>query len=614
MHVHSYLYSQCCNVTFPISPYIAPCGHSFCLPCILGYLNSVTCELNKESDRTKKNKQPTGKVVVGSSSSSSKAVSITSIRARCPLCSSGSSTELKAGDSIITYKDLRPVVFVPVLPINATSQEANKGKKCEGNQPGTRMRFVKLHRQKQCPSPYLPLNGHIIRGVSLQSSSTTIEHNNVPDFPDGDDDTDECQYTRQFFAGVDEYENILQRDLDDLNNYHQSYICKMDTREYFNVSMSIEAIQASQRRWFGASDSDGGFRSMELEAKTTNVVTRVDGLVLTETIEENKQDDAKPQAKSPKKSALLPPGSFYLHKSDGDSNTDSQEESSEFVYYQAADGQPFYLSGINVACLMKEFSLHKVDEIQGNNLNDHISSKDRPRNTLPLPDDLEATIVEIEQALVSNELIKRKHFLSHITIGSSVAFVEVDLSSGGDSMSRPMLSHGTLSKFKGELQRRKSERQRAAKMEQKQDNVARKRAEKEEQRRRRELLGSRYSSEGTDTIQTIDPDDDFFRATTTCDESETAPSSPTFKFNEVCASGGVFPALETAAYFPPLQSTSEMPQSPSHKSNATTWGSRKSITSTPKKAVANNFPSLSELSLSTKSDNKAVRIRKGSIE
>ena len=152
---------------------------------------------------------------------------------------------------------------------------------------------------------------------------------------------------------------------------------------------------------------------------------------------------------------------------------------------------------------------------------------------------------------------------------------------------------------------------------QKQDKIARTRAEKEEQRRRRELLGSRYSSEGADTVQTIDPDDDFFQATTH-DESETAPSSPTFKFNEVCASGGVFPALavkETAAYFPPLQSTSEMPQSPSHKANATTWGSRKSATRGKKaeQTAVNNFPSLSELSLSTKSDNKAARIRKGSI-
>jgi len=288
--------------------------------------------LNKESDRIKKNKQTNGKVVVGSSPSSSKAVSITSIRARCPLCSSGSSTELKAGDSIITYKDLRPVVFVSVLPISALTQEASnaKGKKCEGNQSGTRMRFVKLHRQKQCPSPYLPLNGYRIRGL-LQSSSdsTTIEQNNLPDLPDGDDDTDECQYTRHFFAGIDEYQNILKRDLDDLNNYHQSYICKMDKRDDFNVSMSIEAIQASQRRWFGGSGSDGGFRSMELEAKTTDVITRVDGLVLTEENEED--DDAKPQDNraSPKKSALLPPGSFHLHRS-GDSNTDSQGESNEF--------------------------------------------------------------------------------------------------------------------------------------------------------------------------------------------------------------------------------------------------------------------------------------------
>jgi len=288
----------------------------------------------------------------------------------------------------------------------------------------------------------------------------------------------------------------------------------------------------------------------------------------------------------------------------------------KFVYYQAADGQPFYLSGINVACLMHEFSLHKVDEIQDDNLNDRISSIDRPRNTLPLPDEIEATVLEIDHALVSHEMIKRKHFLSHVSIGSSVAFVEVDLYSGGDNMNRPMLTHPTLSKFKGELQRRKSERQRAANLARKQDIIARTRAEKEEQRRRRELLGSRYSSEGADTVQTVDPDDDFFQATTHDESEAAAPSSPTFKFNEVCASGGVFPALETAAYFPPLQSTSEMPQSPSHKPNATTWGSRKSETPTSKKAeqtAVNNFPSLSELTLSTKSDNKAARIRKGSI-
>lgn len=166
------------------------------------------------------------------------------------------------------------------------------------------------------------------------------------------------------------------------------------------------------------------------------------------------------------------------------------------------------------------------------------------------------------------------------------------------------------------MQRRKSERQRAANLARKQDKIARTRAEKEEQRRRRELLGSRYSSEGADTVQTVDPDDDFFQATTHDESEAAAPSSPTFKFNEVCASGGVFPALETAAYFPPLQSTSEMPQSPSHKPNATTWGSRKSETPTSKKAeqtAVNNFPSLSELTLSTKSDNKAARIRKGSI-
>jgi len=290
-----------------VSPFIAPCGHSFCLHCVLGYLHSVSKELNDESDRIKKEKQQNVKVnagLVGTCASSNKA-SVTSIRARCPMCSSGSSMALNAGDAMITYRDLRPVIFVPVSAVKATSAggaQSGKGKLSKGKanfEPGTRMGFVKLHRAKQCPSPYLPVSGHRMRGAPTAASAEP----QLPDLPDGDDDNDECTYSRQYFVGLDEYNNMLQRGLDDLINYRENTMyCKLDSREEFNVSMAIEAVQASQRRWLGSSGDDGGFRGMELEAKSAAVITnQLDQMLISEsTNERNSNEDAKPAPRARK--------------------------------------------------------------------------------------------------------------------------------------------------------------------------------------------------------------------------------------------------------------------------------------------------------------------------
>ena len=601
------------------SPCIAPCGHAFCLPCVLGYLVSVSTELNKESERINKNKQQNvtnSSRIVGCSTLAGKA-SVTSIRARCPMCSSGSSMVLKAGESIITYKDLRPVLFVPVLAI-AAAEETNtiKGKKLFTFHPGTRMTFVKLHRAKECSAPYLPLTGHIARGGT--SISASLPEQPLPDLPDGDDDRDECTFTRQYFVGLNEYENILQRDLDDLKNYKESAICKMDTREDWNVAMSIEAVQASQRRWMGSTGDDEGFRGMELEAKITNQMNQ---MVLTGT-SADLDEEAKPQA-SPKKSALLQPGSFYLRKHEDLSSTNAaQGDATEFLYYQSADGQPCFLSGINVAGLMHEFSLYKCEEdgdINADVATDNIDQDETSsthyqqqhtsniqRNTQPLPDELTATVVAMEELVVTHSLIKRKHFLSHLTLGSTVSFAEIDWYSGGDGGNRPMLSHNTLAKFKGELQRRKSERQRTAKAEKNADNIARVKAEKNELRRRRELLGADYVERGI--LQTIDPDDVFFQApAASFDESE-VPSSPTFRFNEVCATGGVWPELasslqssghqEGAGIWPELTSGHQdtAPVASSPPKIGTSWGSQKPRSAIPKPKAVDSFPSLSEAS------------------
>lgn len=554
-----------------VSPFIAPCGHIFCLPCALGYLNSVAKELNSESERIHKSKPNVRGFggVVGSSSATTNSASVTTIRARCPMCSSGSSLELRAGEAMITYKDLRPVVFIPVL--NATA--------------GTRMRFVKLHRVKTCPSPYLPLEGrHIRGGCALVPSSLEVDEHLVA-LPDGDDESDECVYSRQHFVGLEEYDIVLQRNLDDLKSYRDgSVYSKLDPREAWNIAMAIEAVQAARRRWNGSVD-DTGFRGMEFEAKSVAAVREHPAARLVANTADVRGDAttnkaaAMSGAKSRKNSYLLQPGSFLQNHAISSS---PQVEPDEYLYYQSYDGQPCYLSCFDLACLRNEFSAgmhvdNACPDEESPQSKSHPESPSNPKGLLPLPDELTATIVDVEQLTVTASLIKRKPFLSHLPLYSNIKFVEIDWYSGGDRGNQPLLSQSTLTKFRGELQRRRSERHLAHKREQMADKVARAKAEKEEQRHRNELLRSNYST-GGNSRQAIDPDDDFFRVPATSDEYD--EGTRWNRFNEVCATGGVWPELAAAV--------SSCSPSPSTNS---TWGLQSHNSA---KVVVSNFPSLAE--------------------
>ena len=183
---------------------------------------------------------------------------------------------------MITYKDLRPVVFEPALAITAAFVGAQKGAngKKGSNQSnniprkGTRMKLSKLHRVKSCPSPYLPLHGKSVRGIPISSESSADQ---LPDLPDGDDDVEECIYSRIYFVGLHEYEDILQRNLKDLNKYREETVhCQLDPRENWNVSMAIQAVQAAQRRWSGSYGGGEGFQAMELEAKSAAFINKTD--------------------------------------------------------------------------------------------------------------------------------------------------------------------------------------------------------------------------------------------------------------------------------------------------------------------------------------------------
>jgi len=641
-----------------VCPFIAPCGHSFCLPCVLGYLSSVAKNLNAENDRVQKNLQSNNGGVVGSSPvrMGTNRASVTSVRARCPLCSSGSSMVLNSGESIITYKDLRPVVFVPVAAVNAkiindnscglgkrnaSKQNSSQKITAESARIETRMKFVKLHRVRGCPAPYLPLLGNRIRGgVPISNNVINSSELCLPDLPDGDDDVEECTYARQYFTGTKEYERVLQYDLDELVNYREKNIhCQLDPREDWNVSMAIEAIHAAQRRWNGHEGRNGGFRVMELAAKSEHahglcdfVLEAHDKESRTEGAQINPRNDIEAKAiggddgavsveneqynnsleqthhgrQKLEKSALLNPGSAYLHHSRIASHSSENIQESipkltgkpvdELLYYQSSDGQLCFLSGIDVALLMNEFSLHNCDDGNEDNRSELDAAIDEKsvspscgrektpknkRDRLPLPDELTASVIAIEHVVVTPSLVKRKPFLSHVPMNSTVSFVEIDWYSGGDDRNKPMLSRSTLSKFRGELQRRKSERIQAAKVERKADMAAKAKSLNDERRRREDLLGPGYIEGGGRQI--IDPDDEFFQIT----DSSNQTAEPIFKFNQVCAEGGLWPELASATgtgYDISIAGNLTMPssstlvsRSPSKIPATSPWGTRKLV-------------------------------------
>ncbi|KAL7481851.1 hypothetical protein ACHAW6_007539 [Cyclotella cf. meneghiniana] len=566
-------------------PHIAPCGHSFCLPCVLGYLDAVSKQINVEAARVHKTKQkPENRsVLVGSACGSKNAVTVTTVRARCPMCSSGSSLELHAGDAIITYRDLRPILFVPVAAIRPA------GGAKQHQSMGTRMRFVKLHRVHTSSAPYLPWPEKCVGGVAPVdaasfTSMSSPYHRWLPNLPDGDDEAEECIYSRQYFVGSKEYDDVLQRNLDELINYRQNSVhCQIDAREKWNVSMAIEAIQASTRRWAGSDGDDGGFRAMELAARvhSPKQVTVLDSPTF-DAHNSNQEEDNVEHTNG----ALIPPGTAYLSR-----------EMNECFFYQACDGQLAFLSGINVACLLEEFSLHRHEH--------SMDLSNGSRRTQPLPDAVEGTVVGVESFVVTPALLKKKHFLSHLPMGSTVVFVEIDWYSGGNNKSTPMLTKATLSKYRGEIQRRKFDRQLASQIEEKTQKLARMKSDKEYRRRREEAFGSAYFDGRSQ--QTIDPDDEFFKVpSVSMGEVQTYHSDqPTpyldFTFNEVCAKGGVWPELSasTAASMSPVSTGLTITKSPL---SLPTWRNRSVKQSAKEMSVVTSkieaFPSLSEATLS----------------
>lgn len=158
------------------------------------------------------------------------------------------------------------------------------------------------------------------------------------------------------------------------------------------------------------------------------------------------------------------------------------DEEKAVNFYQAEDGQLIFLNGFNMTCLLSDYSRGPPPTF--GNTEHNVPTQP------PLPDWIEGRVLEIEKVHLTADVRKRMPVFSHIPLYCDINFVELDLNH--------ILTEATRRKFKVEFAKRRQRRQ--SKVE------AEKRADRAAEREEMERINERKAR-----LQTINPDDEFFR-------------------------------------------------------------------------------------------------------
>jgi RING-type zinc-finger len=559
-----------------VCPRITKCGHTFCLSCLLRHVQTYSAN-NPYHD------------------------------VKCPCCALP-----------ILVSDLRTVIFdyvVPPVVVPANSHPPHyRNNKTQQTTPTIRLR--KLHRQKQCSAPYLPVPSALMHSnphsapcssdedakfcrfnyidptVYLQTLSehqnqlvceisslppptavaaTSYKNNNSNSSSSSSNSTDverlflnmamemvlnqqqnahdelaEEQTLQQRFAQPTS--GMYQPQSPALLYHHQPNNNVNQTtqpkEQHLDGSHSVQTTDSSHThssdcnvdyptspkdhpgprlgRYRG--DSIGSYTSVGsvhtpvsyqlLEdvdyAGTTFPLSPGDGSVGSQKDSVRDYSAPKTPTRAKTKARTQPYGSMYLNDSDA------------HHFYQADDGQLVFLNGFNMTCLLSDFTKTKTTELAAD-------SELKP----PLPDVIEGKVLEIENVQLTPELRKRMPFLSHIPSYTDISFVELDLFH--------ILSESTRRKFKVDFAKRR--KRRISKLQ------AEKRADKAAEREEMEKINERKAR-----LQTIDPDDEFFRAPTIPEVNELSLTSedfgpalrPTSIADEVDGFDEVTPALTSS--------------------------------------------------------------------
>jgi hypothetical protein len=537
-------------------------------------------------------------------------------------------------------EDLRPVQLVTTVPPRV----------------GERMRFVKLHRSKACPTPFLPQPLHPRRSSPHSAPSQT--------------DAD-AQYSRFMYIDPVLYLEMLSNNLHELEKMEcygaVDVMCKQSAMEMLHKQLQsamdeeLEELELMERF---ASPNAGMYQqhpkqllrsSYVMAVNQPSVLDRSGIDVLHSVISEGNepyneewidndqyhdyqhdhhyedgQEYSYNEGEGEVAASVSPStgrryrgysmGSEYSSHSrarsdsvashtESDSVRSHQhgasgatidasmfQDEDEAVFYQAEDGQLCFLSGFNMSCLQADYSatLKEFDS--------HAEGTVVGHKRLPLPDYVEGTIVDVKQVHYTRDLQQRMRFLSHLALFCDIRFVEITLGYA--------LSHETKKAFKKDFIKRKVDREKKAKAE--------KRADARQQRQEETRINDLKAR-----MQRIDPNDEFFAVhpvTSSLDDAiplqgeEFGPSllsesyssvnghaaqryaEPCISFSEICRAS-TDPVMQNDRNFPVLGSSPPVRSSfvsSQSKPQSQSWGpAKKAATTTAAASASSSQPKLS---------------------
>mmetsp|Transcript_9441 Transcript_9441/g.22273 ORF Transcript_9441/g.22273 Transcript_9441/m.22273 type:complete len:526 (-) Transcript_9441:436-2013(-) len=380
-----------------VSARITKCGHVFCLSCLLHHVH---------------------------------ANAHTSHHVKCPCCAVP-----------IHLEDLRPVMLESVVAPE-TQQSIT---------------LVKLHREKTCSAPYIPIPGY-----SKHSHPSC-----VPCMGDADQ-----KFSRFNYVDLSVYLSLLYQNRTEVEEEVKTLPQNCLDRVF--VQMALEMVLKDIQTAESEAPTEETFQQDMVKPTSGFYQQLLPDPLLASTQRCSSIGSEKDASESGE--AQSPGGKPKKSKSERYAGSLYMDEASTLEYYQSEDGQLVFLNGFNMNCLLADFR------------------RGRPENPeeelrYPLPDKIKGRILEMDRKNMTPELQKRLPFLSHLPLYVDFIFVELDLNH--------ILTEQAKQKFKNEFAKRRKRRQSKVKAE--------KKADKAKEREEMERINERRSR-----LQIIDPGDDFF--------------------------------------------------------------------------------------------------------
>ncbi|GBC07049.1 hypothetical protein RclHR1_07200007 [Rhizophagus clarus] len=385
----------------PTAARVTKCGHTFCLACIIHYL-----QLNDENEKPNKKWR------------------------KCPIC----------WDSVYA-KDLKSVRFWTVRTIG----KVGDGGLLEGEEKLT-MRLIQR-----------PMNSTI----ALPRSSTWPLHDNIINVP-WHFTPNALTFSKLMLASSDYVQNEYNHDLKDLkdalqeaHNWNSNEEIPFIEMAIVNVEERLEALEMlstkasieSERRaheilemaeldYMRAQDTKSLSNSVNpVEPEAAVYINNKDN---KSDASQNDTDISPPPflpddfKDHPHIANISPLKPDEKHKVKATANLLADDKT--YYYYQSEDGQHIYLNPLDIRVLKQEFGSY-----------------------VNFPDEITVRIIGVDESTMTEDLRKRFKYISHLPLSCDVTFLEVDL--------KGFVSDNSLKIFENELKQRYNRRKEKARKE-----------------------------------------------------------------------------------------------------------------------------------------------------